>query len=44
MKKHLHLNPEEKKHVAMMIDTGARLAEVAKIGFFFTDKTSATGF
>ena len=28
--KHLHLNPEEKKHVAKMIDTGATLAEVDK--------------
>ena len=30
VKKHLHLNPEEKKHVAKMIDTGATLAEVDK--------------
>ena len=30
VKKHLHLNPEEKKHVAMMVDTGATLAEVDK--------------
>ena len=26
----MHLNPEEKKHVAKMIDTGATLAEVDK--------------
>ena len=30
VKKHLHLNPEDKKHVAKMIDTGAMVAEVDK--------------
>ena len=30
VKKQLHLNPEEKKHVAKMIDTGTTLAEVDK--------------
>ena len=30
VKKHLHLNPVEKKHVAKMIETGATLAEVDK--------------
>ena len=28
VKKHLHLNPSEKKHVAQMIDSGASLKDV----------------